>query len=159
MAFKTPSPSPSAQENSPSSPAAPPPSEAKKRPPPPSSSGERKKPAPPSMADNQQEKRAPPPHPSLQKRPSDGKINAAQGAPLAPRPGLEKRLSDSEMAATATLSTPEPAAVDLQNPSAKPAINLPQGWMCVWSKSQKRWYFFDTKTNKSVWEWPPPGGL
>ena len=159
VAFKTPSPSPSAQENSPSSPAAPPPSEAKKRPPPPSSSGEKKKPAPPSMADNQQEKRAPPPHPSLQKRPSDGKINAAQGAPLAPRPGLEKRLSDSEMAATATLSTPEPAAVDLQNPSAKPAINLPQGWMCVWSKSQKRWYFFDTKTNKSVWEWPPPGGL
>jgi hypothetical protein len=28
--------------------------------------------------------------------------------------------------------------------------------MCVWSKSQKRWYFFDTKTNKSVWQWPPP---
>jgi hypothetical protein len=27
--------------------------------------------------------------------------------------------------------------------------------MCVWSKSQKRWYFFDTKTNKSVWKWPP----
>jgi hypothetical protein len=38
-------------------------------------------------------------------------------------------------------------------------VDLPAGWMCVWSKSQQRWYFFDTKTNKSVWQWPPPGGL
>jgi hypothetical protein len=34
-------------------------------------------------------------------------------------------------------------------------VDLPPGWICVWSKSQKRWYFFDTKTNKSVWKWPP----
>lgn len=45
---------------------------------------------------------------------------------------------------------------ELQNPDKKPIVDLPSGWMCVWSKSQRRWYFFDTKTNKSVWEWPPP---
>ena len=40
----------------------------------------------------------------------------------------------------------------LQNQSVKPSITLPEGWICVWSKSQKRWYFFDTSTNKSVWD-------
>jgi hypothetical protein len=47
--------------------------------------------------------------------------------------------------------------LDLQSPDKKPQVSLPPGWMCVWSKSQKRWYFFDTKSNKSVWQWPPPG--
>jgi len=46
--------------------------------------------------------------------------------------------------------------LDLQRPDKKPSVSLPPNWMCVWSKSQKRWYFFDTRTNKSVWEWPPP---
>lgn len=50
---------------------------------------------------------------------------------------------------------PLPAVLDLETPDVKPAVDLPPGWMCVWSKSQKRWYFFDTKTNKSVWTWPP----
>ena len=45
---------------------------------------------------------------------------------------------------------------DLQTPDVKPNVDLPPGWMCVWSKSQKRWYFFNTKNNKSVWQWPPP---
>lgn len=49
-------------------------------------------------------------------------------------------------------------AEGLQRPDVKPNIALPAGWMCVWSKSQKRWYFFNTKNNKSVWEWPPPSG-
>lgn len=49
------------------------------------------------------------------------------------------------------------APVDLQNANQKPNIKLPPGWMSVWSKSQKRWYFFNTTNNKSVWEWPPPG--
>jgi hypothetical protein len=40
----------------------------------------------------------------------------------------------------------------LHNPDAKPTIKLPEGWVCVWSKSQKRWYFFDTRANKSVWD-------
>ncbi|KAL3782882.1 hypothetical protein HJC23_006934 [Cyclotella cryptica] len=49
-----------------------------------------------------------------------------------------------------------PAPLQLQDPNQKPNVDLPPQWMCVWSKSQKRWYFFDTRTNKSVWEWPPP---
>ena len=40
----------------------------------------------------------------------------------------------------------------LQNQSVKPSVKLPTGWICVWSKNQKRWYFFDTSTNKSVWD-------
>ena len=142
VAFKTPSPSPSSQENAPSSPAAPPPPETKKKPPPPPPSS--KKPAPP------------PPRPDSEKLPPDGKMNAGQGTEP-PRPDLEKQPLDGKMVVTG--SATEPPTVNLQDPSVKPAINLPQRWMCVWSKSQKRWYFFDTKTNKSVWEWPPPGGL
>ena len=49
------------------------------------------------------------------------------------------------------------STLDLQRPDVKPSVDLPPGWMCVWSKSQKRWYFFNTKNNKSVWEWPPSG--
>jgi hypothetical protein len=41
---------------------------------------------------------------------------------------------------------------DLENPEMKPRIKLPEGWACIWSKSQNRWYFFDTRTNKSVWD-------
>jgi WW domain len=48
-----------------------------------------------------------------------------------------------------------PVTLVLDVESIKPCVELPSGWMCVWSKSQKRWYFFDTKTNKSVWKWPP----
>jgi hypothetical protein len=53
-------------------------------------------------------------------------------------------------------STPVADPVELENAGKKPEVDLPAGWMTVWSKSQKRWYFFCTKTNKSVWEWPPP---
>lgn len=49
----------------------------------------------------------------------------------------------------------EPAS-ETQSPDKEPAVNLPPGWMAVWSKSQKRWYYFDTKTKRSVWQWPPP---
>ena len=44
---------------------------------------------------------------------------------------------------------PEAAMVD---GSVKPAVALPANWLVVWSKSNKRWYFFDTKRNSSVWE-------
>lgn len=44
-------------------------------------------------------------------------------------------------------------AAQLQNPDVKPQVSLPPGWICAWSKSQKRWYFFNTNTNKSVWEY------
>ena len=48
-----------------------------------------------------------------------------------------------------------PTEIDLQNPKQHPQIKLPPGWVFSWSKSQKRWYFFNTTKNKSVWEWPP----
>lgn len=44
---------------------------------------------------------------------------------------------------------------DLENPDVKPMVDLAAGWISVWSKSKRRWYFFDKKTNKSVWNWPP----
>ena len=50
-------------------------------------------------------------------------------------------------------------ATAVQSPDNKPEVDLPVGWICAWSKSQKRWYFFDQRTNTSVWQWPPPGGI
>jgi len=63
---------------------------------------------------------------------------------------LQQQKGDAPAPASAPAET-----LDLQSPDKKPAVNLPQGWICVWSKSQRRWYFFDTKSNKSVWTWPP----
>lgn len=50
---------------------------------------------------------------------------------------------------------PPSISLDLLNPDKKPDVDLPTGWLVEWSKSQQRWYFFDTRTNKSVWNWPP----
>lgn len=58
-------------------------------------------------------------------------------------------------ASTAAPASLEVTDLDLQSPDSKPNVDLPEGWICVWSKSQTRWYFFDTRTNKSVWKWPP----
>ena len=58
--------------------------------------------------------------------------------------------------ATAGLDIKKQPEPTLQNPNVKPNISLYPGWVTNWSRSQKRWYFFDTRTNKSVWEWPPP---
>jgi len=129
-----------------------PPSVGKKKPPPPPPPPQ-KKPPPPS---GQQQRRPPHPRSGIEQRSSDAKMAGTGNPPQ--RPGTENPPADG-IKAKEDGPTPEAPTVDLQNPSVKPAINLPQGWMCVWSKSQKRWYFFDTKTNKSVWEWPPPGGL
>jgi hypothetical protein len=54
----------------------------------------------------------------------------------------------------AIASTDQPVLI-LDNEHVKPNVELLQGWICVWSKSKQRWYFFDTKTNHSVWNWPP----
>lgn len=43
---------------------------------------------------------------------------------------------------------------NMQDPNNKPDIKLPPDWMLVWSKSKKRWYYFDKRTQESVWEWP-----
>ena len=49
-----------------------------------------------------------------------------------------------------------PTKSNMQDPDNKPDVKLPAEWMLVWSRSKKRWYYFDKRTNASVWEWPPP---
>ena len=75
----------------------------------------------------------------------------SQGNKKPPPPSKQKNGVEIKQSTT----TPE----DLQSPNKKPKVNLPPGWISVWSKSQKRWYYFDQTTNKSVWVWPPPGGI
>ncbi|KAL7543458.1 hypothetical protein ACHAXR_012739 [Thalassiosira sp. AJA248-18] len=76
-----------------------------------------------------------------------------------PKPGPPKRQSSGEASSPITSSAPskpeqqeQDMTTQLQNPGVKPKIALAPGWICVWSKSQKRWYFFNTNTNKSVWD-------
>lgn len=84
--------------------------------------------------------------------------------PGEPAPKPEPRFSSaapqaqSNKAVVPQVKKPAPPSTgpDMQSPDKKPNVDLPAGWMTVWSKSQKRWYFFCTKTNKSVWQWPPP---
>jgi hypothetical protein len=89
----------------------------------------------------QQTRHRPPPPPS--------KPQGVKKPP--PPPPKQKSVVDVKQNTT----SPE----DLQSPNKKPKVNLPPGWISVWSKSQKRWYYFDQTTNKSVWVWPPPGGI
>jgi hypothetical protein len=83
-----------------------------------------------------------------------------QAAPPKPQNPKQAQLQLPQQPRIMSLGQPPPPpSMDLESPDKKPIVNLPPGWMCVWSKSQKRWYFFDTKSNKSVWQWPPPGGI
>jgi integrator complex subunit 6 len=129
------------------------------RPPPPPKPPQHKKPPPPPP-------RPPPrpPAPPAEKCPASGDTEFGVAKPPAPKSApvqepkrVESILSTDESANVTDQN--EKKATDLQSPDSKPEVDLPPGWMCVWSKSQKRWYFFDTKTNKSVWQWPPLGGL
>ena len=126
------------------------------RPPPPPKPPQKQKPPPPPPR--------PPPRPPAEKCPVSSDTQLGATKPPAPTSAP----ADKHRPAEGSLSTDEPGKVtgqtekkasDVQSPDSKPKVDLPPGWMCVWSKSQKRWYFFDTKTNKSVWQWPPPGGL
>lgn len=137
-------------------PPGPPPSGApppKHRPPPPGS----KAPPPPK----------PPPGPSKPSskpgstadRPPAPPSRPVTAPPVPPKPNKlappVQTASGSSQQATKK-PPPPPPTMDMQSPDAKPNVDLPAGWMTVWSKSQQRWYFFNTKTNKSVWQWPPP---
>ena len=104
----------------------------------------------------------PAPKPAPPKRQNSNQATQAQkqtphkpGIPTKPAPP-KRQDSAGATSAPVTNAHPTPQQQDinaqLQNPNAKPNIKIPEGWICVWSKSQKRWYFFDTKTNKSVWE-------
>jgi len=118
-------------------------------------------PRPPPPPTKQQ---PPPPPPPPQKRPS----KTAGGHKIVPpppptgqtqKPPPTKRTnsidetpqSTTTQAAQSSEAAAQTNITDLQNPNEKPKITLPEFWICVWSKSQKRWYFFDTRTNKSVW--------
>ena len=59
-------------------------------------------------------------------------------------------------AAVAPLEQECSVKVDMQDPNSRPDVKLPAEWILVWSKSKKRWYYFDKRKNSSVWEWPPP---
>jgi hypothetical protein len=81
---------------------------------------------------------------------SNSSANSHQTEKPAP-PAISKTLGEpsaSQMDSQKQLDLTE----QLNNPDAKPNIKLPEGWVCVWSRSQKRWYFFDTRANKSVWD-------
>lgn len=88
--------------------------------------------------------------------PTEG-LSAVAATDAGPTPALSHSASAPHRGSLSGLSGPPPAtqAEDPQSPDQKPQVDLPPGWMCVWSRSQRRWYFFDTKTNKSVWKWPP----
>lgn len=49
-----------------------------------------------------------------------------------------------------------PLGYEAEDPNVKPKVDLPDGWISVYSNSKQKWYYFDKKANKSVWEWPPP---
>lgn len=120
--------------------------------------------------------RPPPPRPKSQ--PPPPKASSLQQSPKPPAPKISPSASVTQLAPPIRQTLPKlpslqsqspqkqemkkpmppppSVSLDLQSPEKKPDVELPAGWMCVWSKSQKRWYFFDTKTNRSVWQWPPP---
>jgi hypothetical protein len=102
------------------------------------------------QADSHRSNQARPPPPARSK--STPAPSKTQGPFLsqASQPG------NAERPPPVSQGAPDTSTVDMQSPGKQPDVKLPPGWMCVWSKSQKRWYFFDTKTNKSVWQWPPP---
>mmetsp|Transcript_10995 Transcript_10995/g.31870 ORF Transcript_10995/g.31870 Transcript_10995/m.31870 type:complete len:1231 (+) Transcript_10995:250-3942(+) len=116
-------------------------------PPPPPPKGPKKHPRPP-----------PPPPPSGTsnlKRPPPPPNQATSGSPKPPPPTKAPPPPAKPVHQARRPSMIQEGSLDLQTPDVKPKVNLPPGWMCVWSKSQKRWYFFNTKNNKSVWQWPP----
>jgi len=149
----------------------PPPKNSTSQPPPP-------RPPPPNKGRQESKTSAPPPPPIPMpipsKRPSQSTVPKSRESsdPPSRKPPPPKKHNSGETPSGSNLpiSQIQPTkqnqssanivdiAKQLQTPDEKPKIDLPPGWMCVWSKSQKRWYFFDTRTNKSVWEWPPPGG-
>jgi hypothetical protein len=141
-----------------------------KTPMPPSSVNKARPPGPPGPKGPPPAK---PPPASVRPPPRKGSIGERPPAPPPSRPNLPPPKPPQLERATSEESSAQPAkpvvtqaqkpppppsaeGPDMESPNKKPNVDLPPGWMTVWSKSQKRWYFFCTKTNKSVWQWPPP---
>ena len=119
-------------------------------------------PPPPKGPPTKKLSRPPPPPPpsgtSNSKRPPPPPNQGMSGSPKPPPP-TKAPAPPPPIKPVHQIKRPslvQEASLDLQTPDVKPNVNLPFGWMCVWSKSQKRWYFFNTTNNKSVWQWPPP---
>ena len=77
---------------------------------------------------------------------------------ISPTTSAPPSLAESNTAVSDQLQPqvePSVVVLILDNEHVKPNVELLPGWICVWSKSKQRWYFFDTKTNRSVWNWPP----
>ena len=128
-------------------------------PPPPSTSGLKQPPSHQASTNAPTQKPLPPPNSSISNAPHTTKPAPGQRPNAPPKPVGQKPAPPMQPQRKKPSIQQPPPAIDMQSPEKKPKVELPPGWMCVWSKSQKRWYFFDTKSNKSVWEWPPPGGL
>ncbi|GMI49059.1 hypothetical protein TrCOL_g4054 [Triparma columacea] len=75
----------------------------------------------------------------------------------------QSKTTTTQPAMTATSAPPPTPAVnntstqnqqiDLTDPNSKPNLQLPQGWIVAWSRSNKRWYFNHIPTKRSVWEY------
>lgn len=61
--------------------------------------------------------------------------------PTLPPPKAPQRQGSITQPAETTKPQPQEAA-NLEDADVKPNVDLPDGWISVWSKSQKRWYFF-----------------
>ena len=91
----------------------------------------------------------PPPPPGI---PSVQKPSASTLSPVKKQnPQLDPLTGAEGTTRTVSLGSSEVQSLD-----NKPKFNLPPDWIVSWSKSQERWYYFNKKTNVSVWEWPPP---
>ena len=63
------------------------------------------------------------------------------------------------VAAASAAAAPTAAATSVTASAAMPdprSVTLPEGWVVAYSRSQKRDYYFNSRTKKSLWE-PPPG--
>mmetsp|Transcript_51088 Transcript_51088/g.57090 ORF Transcript_51088/g.57090 Transcript_51088/m.57090 type:complete len:1234 (-) Transcript_51088:907-4608(-) len=119
-------------------------------------------PPPPRQFLDRQQPRPPPPP---QQQPSKPIVRVKpRPPPPPPRPPVSTRpppppskpVQINKQRTSVVQLASQSSSLDLQTPDTKPDVNLPPGWICSWSKSQNRWYFFNTKNNKSVWQWPPP---
>ena len=127
-----------------------------------------KPPAPPPAPAQPSGKQAPPKAPPGAPAPPSGKETPPKvplttptktppstQKPPAPAPKmLVPQAAPPQASLAATTAAPPP--LEVQSKDNKPTVDLPPEWLVSWSNSQQRWYYFNRKTNKSVWEWPPP---
>jgi hypothetical protein len=90
--------------------------------------------------------------------PAQPAVAAAVAVPAVAVPAVAVPPSAAPAAASATAAAvverTNLAEAQMIDAGTKPSPpNLPANWVVVWSRSNKRWYFFDQKRNQSVWEY------